>query len=71
MAKEKPNIALLDLVLPVTDGIKLMNEVRETADVPVVFPSMYGQEEIEYFAKTIVATAWICADRRRNLRVRT
>ena len=31
MAEEKPHLVLLDLVLPGTDGIKLMNEVRKTA----------------------------------------
>ena len=43
MAEHKPHLALLDLVLPETDGIELMNDIRRTADVPVVFLSEYGQ----------------------------
>ena len=43
MAEHKPHLALLDLVLPGTDGIELMNDIRKTADVPVVFLSEYGQ----------------------------
>ena len=45
MDEEKPHLVLLDLVLPGTDGIELMNEVRKTADVPVTFLSIYGQDE--------------------------
>ena len=45
MAEEKPHLVLRDLVLPGTDGIELMNEVRKTADVPVIFLSIYGQDE--------------------------
>ena len=45
MAEEKPHLALLDMVLPGGDGIELMNDVRRTADVPVIFLSAYGQDE--------------------------
>ncbi len=40
------HLALLDLVLPGSDGIELMNDIRETVDVPVIFLSVYGQDEI-------------------------
>ena len=46
MQEERPQLALLDLMLPETDGIELMKEVRETADVPVIFLSAYGQEDL-------------------------
>ena len=45
MEEEKPHLVLLDLVLPGSDGIELMNDIRRTADVPVIFLSVYGQDE--------------------------
>ena len=36
---------LLDLVLPGTDGIELMQSVPELADLPVIFISGYGRDE--------------------------
>ncbi len=45
VAEEKPHLVLLDLVLPGSDGIELMNDIRKTADVPVIFLSIYGQDE--------------------------
>ena len=45
MAEHQPHLALLDLALPGTDGIELMNDIRQIADVPVVFLSEYGQGE--------------------------
>ena len=46
MAEEPPRLVLLDLVLPDADGIELMGQVREIADVPVIFLSVYGQDEV-------------------------
>ena len=34
------------MVLPGSDGIELMQAIRETADVPVIFLSAYGQDEV-------------------------
>ena len=42
---EKPSLVLLDLMLPGTDGIKLMEQVPELADLPVIFISAYGRDE--------------------------
>ena len=41
----KPRLVLMDLVLPDTDGIKLMAGLREIEDLPVIFISAYGREE--------------------------
>ena len=45
MDEENPGLVLLDLMLPGTDGIELMKDILEMADVPVTFLSAYGQEE--------------------------
>ncbi len=52
---EKPHLVLLDLMLPGTDGIKLMEEVPDLADVPVIFISAYGRDET--IAKALEAGA--------------
>ncbi len=42
---EKPRLVLLDLMLPGTDGIELMESVPELADLPVILISGYGRDE--------------------------
>ena len=42
---EKPQLVLLDLMLPGTDGIELMRTVPELGDLPVIFISGYGRDE--------------------------
>ena len=42
---ERPSLVLLDLMLPGTDGIELMNQVPELAYLPVIFISGYGRDE--------------------------
>ena len=42
---EKPQLVLLDLMLPGTDGIQLMENVPELVDLPVIFISAYGRDE--------------------------
>ena len=42
---KKPELVLLDLMLPGTDGIELMQRVPEMADLPVIFISGYGRDE--------------------------
>ena len=45
LATERPDLVLLDLILPGTDGIELMKLVPELADLPVIFISGYGNDE--------------------------
>ena len=40
-----PQLLLLDLMLPGTDGIELMVNVPELEEVPVIFISAYGRDE--------------------------
>ena len=41
----RPQLVVLDLVLPGTDGIELMRSVPELSDLPVIFLSAYGRDE--------------------------
>ena len=44
--EKRPHLVLLDLMLPGKDGIELMRNVPELADVPVIFLSGYGRDRI-------------------------
>ena len=44
--EEKPDLVLLDLMLPRTDGIELMKDILGAGDVPVIFVSAYGRDEL-------------------------
>ena len=44
--EEKPHLALLDLMLPGVDGIDLMKDIVSARDVPVIFVSAYGQDQL-------------------------
>ena len=57
--KEKPRLVLLDLMLPGTDGIELMERVPELADQPVIFISGYGRDETIARALEIGAADYI------------
>ena len=43
--QHRPQLVLLDLVLPGTDGIEMMRTLFNDADIPVVFLSAYAHEE--------------------------
>ena len=45
-AGENPSLILLDLMLPGTDGITLMESIFAVAEVPIIFLSAYGQEDL-------------------------
>ena len=42
---ERPELVLLDLLLPGRDGIELLQEMPELSDLPVIFISGYGRDE--------------------------
>ena len=44
--QSKPQLILLDVVLPGTDGIKLMEDILAVDNVPVILLSGYGRDEI-------------------------
>ncbi|MXX93369.1 MAG: response regulator [Chloroflexi bacterium] len=43
---EKPDLVLLDLMLPGVEGIDLLDDILDTADIPVIFLSAYGRDHI-------------------------
>ena len=43
---ERPNLVLLDLLLPGSDGIELMQSILGIAQLPVLFLSAYGRDEV-------------------------
>ena len=46
MNSERPHLVLLDLMLPGTDGIELMEDVPALGKVPVIFISAYGGDQL-------------------------
>ena len=72
---------MLGLELPGSDGIELINEILQTANIPVIFLSAYGQEEVvarafdmgavDYvvkpFSPTEVAARSVAALRKRRM----
>ena len=78
--EEEPHLILLDLMFPGADGIELMENVPEMADIPVIFISAYGRDEtiaralergaIDYIVKPFSATE-LTARVRAALRRRT
>lgn len=46
LESENPHLVLLDLALPGTDAIKLLESIPALADVPVIFISGYGRDQL-------------------------
>ncbi len=46
LEQEEPHLVLMDLMLPQTDGIELMQTIPGLSEVPVIFLSAYGQDQI-------------------------
>ena len=42
----KPHLVLLDLMLPEIDGIGLLEQIPELSEVPVIFLSAYGRDQV-------------------------
>ncbi|MXZ90390.1 MAG: response regulator [Chloroflexi bacterium] len=55
METERPHLVLLDLMLPGTDGIELLENIPALSDLPVIFISAYGRDEL--VAKALEAGA--------------
>ena len=46
MEENRPRVALLDMMLPGFDGIELIRNILRIADVPVIFLSVYGNDQV-------------------------
>ena len=46
MEEQKPQLALLDLMLPGSNGIELMRDILKVAKIPVIFLSAYGRDDL-------------------------
>ena len=55
----RPQLVLLDLLMPGIDGIELMEQVPELRDLPVIFISAYGRDETIARALEAGATDYI------------
>ena len=44
--REAPQLIVMDLILPGSDGIELMEDILVMSDVPVIFLSAYGRDEV-------------------------
>lgn len=43
--EKKPDIILLDIMMPVMDGITMLEELRKESDIPVIIISAFGSPE--------------------------
>ena len=59
MTDGRPRLAVLDMLLPNSDGISLMRDILSVADIPIIFLSVYGKDEVIAGALEAGATDYI------------
>ena len=59
VAAERPALVLLDLMLPGMDGLDLLPDILAVADVPVIFLSAYGRDELVATALDLGAVDYV------------
>jgi CheY-like chemotaxis protein len=43
--EQNPDLILLDIMMPVMDGLRMLEELRKESDIPVIIISAYGNDE--------------------------
>ena len=58
--QEKPDLILLDLMLPKVDGLDVCREVRKTSDVPIIMITARGEETDRVIGLELGADDYLC-----------
>ncbi len=43
--EEEPDLILLDIMMPVMDGLEMLEELRKTSQIPVIIISAFGDQD--------------------------
>ena len=60
LEKEKPDLILLDIMMPKLDGISALMKIRESNHVPVIVLSAKTQDSDKVYGLTMGADDYIC-----------
>jgi len=45
ISRDEPDIVILDIMMPVMNGLEMLEELRKTSEIPVIIVSGYGEPE--------------------------
>jgi two-component system response regulator BaeR len=60
LKKEKVDLVLLDILLPIKNGIEVCKEIRQFSNIPVIIISARGQENERILGLDIGADDYVC-----------
>ena len=55
--KEKPDVILLDVMMPIMNGLEMLKELRQVSDIPVIIVSANGNQDIVDEARQVLGLA--------------
>ena len=71
--ENNPHLIILDLMLPGIEGVELMQQIAAKRDLPVIFVSAYGQDQLvarafelgadDYVVKALLTNRVSCTHR--------